>query len=95
MHNSLVLGSSPRSPTLDWVYQKLSQDNELLMVKIVNLGPDPSVVKHVICKSCGAKLEYVPNDVKEYHGHDYSGGPDGRTWIVCPNCNKDVTLSSW
>lgn len=65
------------------------------MVKIIDPGPDESVVKRAVCKSCGAKLEYVPNEVKHYDGRDYSGGPDGREWIVCPQCGKDVTLRSW
>lgn len=65
------------------------------MVRIIDEGPDPSVVKKVICKNCGAKLEYVPNDVKEYSGTDYGGGPDGHTWIDCPKCQKRVVLRSW
>ncbi len=65
------------------------------MVRIVDEGPDPSVVKHVVCRGCGAKLEYVPNDVKERHGHDYSGGSDGSEWIDCPKCSKQVILRSW
>ncbi|MFC1638020.1 hypothetical protein ACFL2R_01210 [Patescibacteria group bacterium] len=66
-----------------------------MAVRVIEIKPDESVVKRVVCKSCGATLEYVPNDIKEYHGRDYSGGPDGREWITCPNCNKDVTLRSW
>lgn len=65
------------------------------MVGIVDEGPDPSVVKQVVCRGCGAKLEYVPNDVKEQHGRDYSGGPDGCEWIDCPKCSKQVILRSW
>lgn len=65
------------------------------MVRIVDDGPDPSVVEHVVCRCCGARLEYVPNDVKTRHGHDYSGGPDGSEWIDCPKCSKQVVLRSW
>lgn len=65
------------------------------MVRIVNEGPDPSVVKQIICRSCGAKLEYVPLDVKRYDGTDYAGGPDGREWIDCPRCGISVTIRSW
>jgi len=65
------------------------------MVRIVDEGPDPSVVKQVVCRSCGAKLEYVLHDVKEYHGRDISGGPDGSEWINCPKCGKQVVLRTW
>lgn len=65
------------------------------MVRIVKIKPAKEVKKRCVCKGCGATLEYVPNEIKSYHGRDMSGGPDGREWIVCPNCNKDVTLRSW
>jgi predicted RNA-binding Zn-ribbon protein involved in translation (DUF1610 family) len=55
----------------------------------------PLKEKQTVCYSCGHTIAYVLNDVKEYHGTDYSGGPDGREWIVCPNCNKDIILRSW
>lgn len=66
-----------------------------MAVKIVRTEPSPEVVKQVVCKSCGVTLEYLPVDVQRYHGTDYGGGPDGREWVKCPNCNKDVTLKSW
>jgi len=65
------------------------------MVKIISKKPAKAVVKRVLCEHCGATLEYVPNDVKERHGTDYGGGPDGCKWIDCPNCNKSVILESW
>lgn len=34
------------------------------MVKVIDETPDPAVVKRVSCRGCGARLEYVPNDVK-------------------------------
>ncbi len=66
-----------------------------MAVKVIKVGADPSVVKQVICRQCGATLEYVPIDVKKYEGRDYSGGPDGHTWIDCPNCSNKVILTSW
>lgn len=63
------------------------------MPKVV--GEDKSVVKRTSCRSCGAALEYLPIEVKEYHGRDMSGGADGREWIVCPRCGREVTLRSW
>lgn len=56
------------------------------MVKIIEIGPDPSVVKNVICKECGAKLAYVPRDVKYTSGWD---GERGVYEIKCPNCDHD------
>lgn len=63
------------------------------MVKVV--GEAPEAVKHATCRNCAAKLEYTPSEVKEYHGTDYSGGPDGREWINCPRCGHEVVLRSW
>lgn len=65
------------------------------MVKIIKTEPDKSVVKQKVCKHCGMTLEYLPIDIKSIHGQDYSGGPDGCTYIVCPNCNAHVILSRW
>jgi len=42
------------------------------MVKIV--GKDESFVKRVTCRSCASILEYTLNEVREYHGTDYTGG---------------------
>jgi DNA-directed RNA polymerase subunit RPC12/RpoP len=65
------------------------------MIKVIDSKPDPSVVKEIICKNCGSKLEYTPIDLHVYHGTDYSGGPDGEEWINCPSCAKKVTVRSW
>ena len=64
-------------------------------MKVISAKPRKSAVKRVVCEHCGAKLEYVPNDVKEYHGTDYGGGPDGQKWVDCGNCGKKVILESW
>lgn len=66
-----------------------------MAVRIIEERPDPNVVKQVVCRNCGVKLEYLPIDVKEYSGTDYSGGPDGHRWIDCPKCSKKVILESW
>lgn len=55
----------------------------------------PIVEKRTVCHNCGRTIGYVQNDVHEYHGTDYSGGPDGREWIICPGCHKEITLRSW
>ena len=63
------------------------------MAKVI--GKDQSAVKRVTCKNCASILEYTNCEVQEYHGRDYSGGPDGQEWIVCPECSKKVILRSW
>ena len=63
------------------------------MVKVV--GEAPEAVKHATCSHCAAKLEYTKSEVREKHGTDYGGGPDGREWIVCPRCGHDVVLRAW
>jgi ribosomal protein S27AE len=63
--------------------------------RIINDKPDNSVVKRKVCANCGVKVEYVPAEVKERHGTDYSGGPDGCKWIDCPKCGKMIVLKSW
>jgi DNA-directed RNA polymerase subunit RPC12/RpoP len=66
-----------------------------MAVKVVSTEPDPSVVKYAVCRNCGVRLEYLPMDVKEHHGTDIGGGPDGHEWIDCPQCSKQVILRSW
>lgn len=63
------------------------------MVQVV--GKDQSAVKRVTCRGCASILEYTQSEVKAYHGRDYSGGPDGKEWINCPSCGKEVILRSW
>ena len=64
-------------------------------IKIIKSSKIPKQTKFVQCKNCGSLLEYAPEATKEYRGTDYTGGDDGRIWIVCPVCKKDVTLESW
>jgi hypothetical protein len=59
------------------------------MVRIVKVEPHPTVVKEVVCRSCGATLEYVPNDV-ESRTASCMGDIDVYRFIKCPNCSKDV-----
>ena len=66
-----------------------------MAVRVIKTKPAKSVVKKVVCGECGATLEYTPNDVQEYHGKDYSGGPDGCTWDNCPHCGKKAIIDSW
>lgn len=56
----------------------------------------PVKEKQAVCEDgCGATVAYVPNEVKERHGTDYGGGPDGSKWVVCPGCGAKIVLESW
>jgi DNA-directed RNA polymerase subunit RPC12/RpoP len=63
------------------------------MVKDLGLVKDK--LKEVVCGNCSHKLLYALADVKEYHGKDYSGGPDGREWVDCPSCGNEAIIRSW
>jgi len=65
------------------------------MVRVVQRKPAKEVKKRIVCQGCGATLEYVPNDVEKVSGEDYGGGPDGREYIICPDCKKQVVIRSW
>lgn len=45
---------------------------------------EPPTGKRVKCADCGATIEYLPEEVEEYSGTDYSGGPDGWKRVKCP-----------
>lgn len=66
-----------------------------MAVKVVKIKPPKEIIKRIVCRPCGATLEYLEGDVCEHHGTDIGGGPDGREWIICPNCNRDVIIRSW
>lgn len=63
------------------------------MVEVV--GQDDKYVKEISCRNCAARLRYVQSEVQSRTGRDYSGGADGREWIVCPKCHAEVTIRSW
>ena len=63
------------------------------MVKIVDIGPDPKVVKKVTCGHCGAILEYVPRDVMSKNV-SCMGDNDVAHYIICPNCNDELRVST-
>jgi DNA-directed RNA polymerase subunit RPC12/RpoP len=64
------------------------------MVTIVDPKPSEDVLKKVVCRNCGVKLQYVPNDVKERKSYDYTGSFDYQYYIDCPNCNTKVIVNS-
>jgi len=64
-----------------------------MTVVIVDEKPDYSVIKRVICNNCGIKLEYTPDDVTKESRMDYTGSSDTYSFINCPKCKKDITVS--
>lgn len=65
------------------------------MVRVVKTEPHPSVVKEVVCRNCGATLEYVPADIKEEVSTDYTGGRDTSYHIKCPPCGHKVGVKRY
>jgi ribosomal protein S27E len=65
------------------------------MVRVVKQEPHPSVVKEVICRNCGATLEYVPMDIKERVEVDYGGGRDLIKYIECPACSYHQSVKGF
>jgi DNA-directed RNA polymerase subunit RPC12/RpoP len=65
------------------------------MVRVVSAQPHPSVVKEVVCRRCGATLEYVPADIREEIHTDYTGGKDKYNYIVCPPCGHKVGVKGY
>jgi hypothetical protein len=62
----------------------------------------PKIVKpprprRVKCNECRATIEYLPEDVSEYHGTDYGGGPDGYRRVKCPRvrCKGYGYIEQW
>jgi hypothetical protein len=42
----------------------------------------PPKPRRIECDECQATIEYLPEEVKERHGTDYGGGPDGARWVL-------------
>lgn len=63
------------------------------MAKLVK-PPKPRRVK---CDECKATIEYLPEEVEEYSGTDYGGGPDGYRGVKCPRvgCPGHGIIESW
>lgn len=63
------------------------------MPKIVK----PPKPKRVSCDACRAVMEYLPEEVEECNGKDYSGGPDGWRRVKCPRpgCPGHGYIETW
>ena len=66
-----------------------------MAIRIVDPNPDKSVVKQVICRNCGVKLEYTPADLKQLTGRDISGCSEVTKYFICPNCAHEVITDQW
>jgi hypothetical protein len=57
-------------------------------------GPTPKLVN---CRDCDAEIRYMPEDIEERHGTDYSGGPDGYKRVKCPRagCYGYGYIETW
>ena len=65
------------------------------MVTVVSTVPHPSVVKEVICRNCGATLQYVPKDIQERVSPAYDGSKDLDYFITCPPCGSEVFVKRY
>lgn len=59
------------------------------------VGKDLTVLPRITCRNCGSIVEYRRSEIQTYSGKDISGGPDGRKWVICPECGREVTVDSW
>ena len=61
------------------------------MAKVI--GFDPKLLHTTKCRKCAAIIEYSKSELQEFVHHDYGGGHDIVTYIVCPNCGNEVHTS--
>jgi DNA-directed RNA polymerase subunit RPC12/RpoP len=65
------------------------------MVTVISTVPHPSVVKEVICRNCGATLNYVPADIQNKTVGDYLGDRDVVYFIKCPPCGHEISVKGY
>ena len=80
--------------------QHLNGVRELLDAPPPPRGPQlasPPKFKRVLCRECGARIEYLPEHVERHSGIDYGGGPDGYERVKCPRhgCAGYGYISTW
>jgi hypothetical protein len=62
-------------------------------MRVVDPAPSPDVEKQIACSECGARLAYVPKDVKDY-ATSCMGDTGHRWFIECPLCKGTTTVRS-
>lgn len=65
------------------------------MVRLISVEPNPMVEKDATCRGCGAKMKYVPNDVRNRSYKDYTGCSEVVEFINCPNCAQEVIVRQY
>jgi len=65
-----------------------------MTVRVIDIKPHPTVVKQIVCKHCGATLEYTPHDTKT-KTYTCMGDPSGDEYVECPNCSKHAVIRAW
>ena len=58
---------------------------------VEKVGQDESKAKRATCANCGAVLKYYPKDV-EVKSYSCMGESDTYSFIVCPECKKQVAV---
>lgn len=59
-----------------------------MAITVIDEKPDPKITRHVTCKKCGVRLEYLPIDVRKTTHRDYTGCSDDYYWVDCPKCKN-------
>jgi uncharacterized protein YbaR (Trm112 family) len=52
------------------------------MIKVLQHG-----IMKITCPNCKAKLQYEQEDIIS------EKRPNGKRWIICPDCNKEVIIN--
>jgi DNA-directed RNA polymerase subunit RPC12/RpoP len=66
----------------------------MMTIRILSIKPPREVIKKAVCKNCGARLVYTPNDVEHVPGCSGGYGEyDSYDRIICPNCQKGVIVN--
>lgn len=62
------------------------------MVEVIKHGNEK---REIICKECGALLNYLPSDIMrlEYRNGLYGEYVGEKRYIVCPDCSSSVIIS--
>lgn len=62
------------------------------MARVIDPTPQAEVEKQTNCyKGCGARIAYVPRDVKSYR-YSACGEMDTAYYVSCPQCGSDVIV---
>lgn len=61
------------------------------MAFVIDPKPQHEALKEATCRDgCGAKIGYVPNDIRDGVHYDYLGDGDHFNYVNCPQCGKQI-----